>query len=54
MRGRMCIGWKTGVRIGKIWQKGHDQEAQTRESICEGVANCIGLNRGSKTINYNI
>ena len=54
MRGRKRIDWKTRARICKIWPKGQDQVAETRESICEGVANCIRLNRGSQTINYSI
>ena len=49
----MCFGRKTGVRIGKIWAKGHDQVVKTHESICEGVANYIWLNRGSQINNCN-
>ena len=35
----MCVGWKTGVGIGKNMGKGQDQKAETPESISEGIAN---------------
>ena len=50
----MCVGRKTGVRIGKIWSKGQDWMAKTPEGICEGVANRIGRNKDSQIIIYNI
>ena len=54
MRERMCVGWKTGVRIGKIWPKGQDQMAKTFENISKEIANWNGLNRDPQIINYNI
>ena len=54
MRGRMCIGWKTEVRIGKIWFKGQDQMAKNRIDIHGGIASWNWLNRDLKIINFNI
>ena len=53
MSGRKCVGWKAGVRIGKICPKGQDWIAKTVESISKGIANCNGLNRGCQITNYN-
>ena len=47
MSGWMCVGRKTGARIGKIWAKGQNKMAKTRESICERMENCNKLNRCS-------
>ena len=40
----MGVGRRTGARIDKIWPKGQDWMAKTRQSISEGIANSNRLN----------
>ena len=46
----MYVGWKTGVRIGKLWAKGQGQMAKS----LEGIASSNWLNRDSQITNCNI
>ena len=53
MEDKSALVGRLESELAKSGIEGHDQVANTRESICDGIGNCIGLIRCPQINNCN-